>query len=45
MEIIELGSYTFEEKFNIAKKHLIPKQIKRHGLTSKQLRIDRKSVV
>lgn len=44
MEIIELGSYTFEEKFNIAKKHLIPKQIKRHGLTSKQLRISDKAL-
>ncbi len=44
MEIIELGSYTSEEKFNIAKKHLIPKQIKRHGLTSKQLRITDKAL-
>ena len=44
MEIIELGSYTAEEKFNIAKKHLIPKQIKRHGLTSKQLRITDKAL-
>ncbi len=33
MEIIELGSYTHEEKFNIAKKHLVPKQAKRHGLS------------
>ncbi len=39
MEIIELGSYTHEEKFSIAKKHLIPKQVKRHGLTSKDIRI------
>ena len=44
MEIIELGSYTFEEKFNIAKKHLIPKQVKRHGLSSKQLRISDKAL-
>ena len=44
MEIIELGSYTAEEKFNIAKKHLIPKQIKQHGLTSKQLRITDKAL-
>ncbi len=36
MEIIELASYTREEKFNIAKKHLIPKQIKTYGLGSKQ---------
>jgi ATP-dependent Lon protease len=39
MEIIELGSYTYEEKFNIAKKHLVPKQIKRHGLKASQLKI------
>ncbi len=44
MEIIELGSYTFEEKFNIAKKHLIPKQIKSHGLNTKQLRIGDKAL-
>ena len=44
MEIIELGSYTYEEKFNIAKKHLIPKQIKRHGLAAKQLRITDKAL-
>ena len=39
MEIIELPSYTSEEKFHIAKKHLLPRQIKRHGLTAKQLRV------
>lgn len=39
MEIIELDSYTYEEKFNIAKKHLISKQLKRHGITAAQLRI------
>ncbi len=44
MEIIELGSYTFEEKFQIAKKHLVPKQIKRHGLSAKQLRITDKAL-
>lgn len=44
MEIIELGSYTFEEKFNIAKKHLVPKQVKRHGLSSKQIRIADKAL-
>ena len=38
MEVIEMGSYTREEKWNIAKKHLIPKQIKRHGLTARQLK-------
>ncbi len=44
MEIIELGSYTSEEKFQIAKKHLIPKQIKRHGLTAGKLRITDKAI-
>ena len=39
MEIIELGSYTDEEKTMIAKNHLIPKQIKNHGLKRTQLRI------
>ncbi len=38
MEIIELSSYTREEKFNIAKKHLIPKQINRHGLNKNQFK-------
>lgn len=39
MEIIELGSYTDEEKVMIAKDHLIPKQLSKHGLKRSQLRI------
>lgn len=39
MEIIELGSYSDEEKVMIAKNHLIPKQLKKHGLKKSQLRI------
>jgi len=39
MEIIELGSYTDEEKLMIAKNHLIPKQLQKHGLKKSQLRI------
>ncbi len=39
MEVIELGSYTQEEKFHIAKRHLLPKQAKRHGLNGKTLRV------
>lgn len=39
MEVIELGSYTDEEKRMIAKNHLIPKQLKQHGLKKQQLRI------
>ncbi len=44
MEIIELDSYTFEEKFNIAKKHLLPKQLKRHGMTASKLKITDKAL-
>lgn len=44
MEIIELGSYTREEKFNIAKKHLIPKQLKKHGENKRTVRINDKAV-
>ena len=39
MEILELSSYTAEEKFNIAKNHLLPKQIKKHGLEKKSIKI------
>ena len=39
MEVIELPSYTSEEKFHIAKEHLIPKQLKEHGLKGTQLKI------
>ena len=39
MEIIELNSYTDEEKLMIAKNHLIPKQTVKHGLKKSQLRI------
>lgn len=39
MEVIEIGSYTREEKFNIAKKHLVPKQLKNNGLTSQNFKL------
>ena len=39
MEVIELPSYTDEEKLQIAKSHLLPKQLKRHGLKKSQLKI------
>ena len=39
MEVIELGSYTDEEKVMIAKNHLIPKQLDKHGLKKTHLRI------
>ena len=39
MEVIELKIYTKREKLEIAKNHLIPKQLKRHGLTARKLKI------
>lgn len=39
MEVVSLDGYTREEKFNIAKKHLIPREVKSHGLTAKNCRI------
>ena len=39
MEVIELASYTDEEKLQIARNHLIPKQLKRHGLKKSQLKL------
>ena len=39
MELIEVHSYTENEKYHIAKDHLIPKQLEKHGLTKKELQI------
>lgn len=39
MDIIELTSYTREEKFNIAKKHLLPKQLKKNGLRATMMKL------
>ena len=39
MEVIELSSYTREEKYNIAKKHLVKKQLANHGLTTSMFKI------
>jgi ATP-dependent Lon protease len=44
MEIIEVTGYTMEEKVEIAKKHLIPKQKKEHGLKSKDVAISKKAI-
>jgi ATP-dependent Lon protease len=44
MEIINISGYTLEEKTEIAKKYLIPKQIKENGLKSEQISIDEKSI-
>ena len=42
MEIIEINGYTIEEKVQIAKKHLLPKQLKSHGLKEKQFTLSDK---
>ena len=39
MEVIELGSYTDEEKLMIAKNHLLPKQMAKHGIKKTQLKV------
>lgn len=41
MEIINVTGYTIEEKVEIAKRHLLPKQLKEHGLSSKHLKISK----
>lgn len=42
MEIIEVNGYTIEEKIEIAKRHLLPKQIEEHGISKKDISIDKK---
>lgn len=44
MEIINISGYTQEEKVEIAKKYLIPKQIKENGLTNKQIKISKSAI-
>ena len=44
MEIIEVSGYTIEEKIEIAKRHLIPKQKKEHGLKAKDITFDKKTI-
>ena len=39
MEIIDVTGYTTEEKIQIGKRHLLPKQLKEHGLTKTDLQI------
>jgi ATP-dependent Lon protease len=45
MEIIEINGYTLEEKVQIAKQHLVPKQKKEHGLGTKDVSLDTKAIV
>ncbi|MCW5517487.1 endopeptidase La [Muriicola sp. Z0-33] len=44
MEIINVTGYTIEEKVEIAKRHLLPKQLEEHGLTSKHLKIGKRQL-
>ena len=44
MEVIEISSYTENEKLHIAEEHLIPKQIEKHGLTPKQITFRKHSI-
>jgi len=44
MEIINVSGYTIEEKVEIAKKHLLPKQLKAHGLSTKHLKLGKKQI-
>lgn len=44
MEIIEINGYTVEEKVEIARRHLLPKQLKEHGLSAADLKINRKGL-
>ena len=44
MEIIEISSYTENEKLHIAIEHLIPKQLEKHGITNEQLSFSKKAI-
>jgi ATP-dependent Lon protease len=44
MEVIEISGYSTEEKIEIAKKHLIPKQLNAHGLTAKDVRLGKRAI-
>ncbi len=44
MEIINVTGYTIEEKVEIAKRHLLPKQLKEHGLTTTDLKVGKKQL-
>lgn len=45
MEVIEINSYTSIEKMEIAKRHLLPKQLKIHGLASKNIRLSSENIM
>jgi len=45
MEILDLPGYTFEEKVHIAQNHLIPKQLREHGLSSETITLTEKAII
>ncbi|RNC29960.1 MAG: Lon protease 1 [Candidatus Dichloromethanomonas elyunquensis] len=45
MEVIHLSGYTEDEKVNIAVRHLVPKQMKAHGLTEEKVKLDKEGVL
>jgi len=45
MEIIKISGYTEDEKLNIAKQYLIPKELEQHGLKAKEISIDDKAII
>ncbi len=45
LEILELSGYTLEEKLEIAKRYLVPRQLEAHGLSKKNLSIDKRALV
>ena len=45
MEVIQLSGYTEEEKVNIALRHLLPKQLKHHGLTEEHVTLDKEAIL
>ncbi len=45
MEIVEINGYTLEEKVEIAKRHLVPKQRKEHGLKGSDVTFDKKAII
>jgi ATP-dependent Lon protease len=45
MEVLELPGYTEEEKLEIAKRHLLPKQFEMHGITGEIIKIDDQAIV
>jgi len=45
MEVIELSGYTLEEKYEIARRHIIPRQLEAHGLTASRLRFSKAAII